>query len=169
MRTARLETMDRIDHRSEQAEQRRAKEEFTDFYRRELAGQVRRAKLLTGSNEAAADLVHDAFTAVFRRWDTLDDPGPYVTRTVINACRDAARHTSTAVRVHRRLEASHGDAPDDVLWDVLATLPFNQRACVVLRYYAGMNEREIADTLHCKPGSVGPWTTRALKTMRKAL
>lgn len=96
-------------------------------------------------------------------------PGPYLNRIVVNACRDTARHRATVSRANQRIGRAQNDAPHDVLWDVLAELPFNQRACVVLRFYAGMSEREIAETLSCKPGSVGPWTTRALRTMRKAL
>jgi RNA polymerase sigma factor (sigma-70 family) len=56
-----------------------------------------------------------------------------------------------------------------VLDDVLAILPFNQRAAVVLRYYAQLSIDEIADALGCRRGSVGPWISRALKSMRKVL
>jgi len=56
-----------------------------------------------------------------------------------------------------------------VLFDVLARLPFNQRAAIVMRYFAGMTEREIADALDTSPGSIGPWIHRALTTMRKEL
>lgn len=142
---------------------------FESFYERELAGQVRRAKLLVGSDDAANDIVHEAFTAMYERWGHIHEPGPYLNRAVLNQCRDRARHRSVASVVHRRLAASETSSPDDVLWDVIAALPFNQRACVVLRYYAGFSECEIAEALDCKPGSVGPWTTRALTTMRKAL
>ena len=60
-------------------------------------------------------------------------------------------------------------SPDDVLFDVLARLPFNQRAAVVMRYFAGMTEHEIADALDARPGSIGPWIHRALATMRREL
>ncbi|MGB8860043.1 MAG: sigma factor, partial [Ilumatobacteraceae bacterium] len=101
---------------------------FTDFYRAELDGQVRRAALLTGSIEQANDVAHDAFTEVFRRWDHLDQPGAYLNRVVLNRCRDLARTRSRRGRLTSRLIA------DDVSWDaepiadLLDTLPFNQRA-----------------------------------------
>lgn len=142
---------------------------FASFYRRELDGQVRRAKLLVGSDDVANDVVHEAFTAMYARWDSIREPGPYLNRAVLNGCRDRARHAATSSIVHRRLAASQTENPDELLWDVIGALPFNQRACVVLRYYVGFGEREIAEILDCKPGSVGPWTTRALTTMRKAL
>lgn len=142
---------------------------FASFYRRELDGQVRRAKLLVGSDDVANDVVHDAFTAMYARWGSIREPGPYLNRAVLNGCRDRARHAVTSSIVHRRLAASQTENPDDLLWDVIGALPFNQRACVVLRYYAGLSEREIAEILDCRPGSVGPWTTRALTKMRKEL
>ena len=40
---------------------------------------------------------------------------------------------------------------------------------VVLRFYAGFTTDQIADTLGCPSGSVGPWIDRALKKMRKEL
>ncbi len=168
MKATRLEPMMRTDDAA-RSRSMDCRSTFEVFYERELAAQVRRAKLLIGSDETANDVVHDAFTAMYERWDSIREPGPYLNRAVLNRCRDRARHTSVASAVHRRLAASHTDSPDDVLWDVIARLPFNQRACVVLRYYAGLSEREIAEALQCKPGSVGPWTTRALTTMRKAL
>jgi hypothetical protein len=50
---------------------------FEVLYRTELHGQVQRAALLLGSATSANDVVHDAFIAVFQRWDSLDAPGPY--------------------------------------------------------------------------------------------
>lgn len=146
--------------------------EFATFYRAELDGQVRRAYLLLGSNGAADDVVHDAFVAVYLRWDELESPGAYLNRVVLNGCRDVgrrqARHERTLPRLVRaddRGDATGGDTLDDVLAD----LPFNQRAAVVLRYYAQLSVTEIADALGCPRGSVGPWLSRALETMRKVL
>jgi len=169
MKPTRLEPMKRPDPDDESRRSADRDRSFETFYEQELAGQVHRAKLLLGSDEAANDIVHEAFMAVYERWASIREPGPYLNRAVLNRCRDRARHSATSSIVHRRIAASHTRDPDDLLWDVIAALPFNQRACVVLRYYAGFSEREIADTLECKPGSIGPWTTRALTTMRKAL
>ena len=66
--------------------------------------------------------------------------------------------------------AAAGDSADhDSLVDVLAALPFNHRAAIVLRYYAGFTTEEIARALDCAPGSVGPWIDRGLTAMRKVL
>ena len=143
---------------------------FGDFYRSELDGQVRRAVLLLGSNDLANDVVHDAFIEVYRRWDVLDEPGPYLNVAVLNRCRGVHRQRSRQRRLLPKLTAPESPASvGEHLDDVLAELPFNQRAAVVLRFYAGLTTDEIAAELGCAPGSVGPWINRALTKMRKAL
>jgi DNA-directed RNA polymerase specialized sigma24 family protein len=138
---------------------------FASFYDRELPVQVRRAALLVGSVEAAHDAVHDAFVEVFRRWDGLDRPGPYLSVAVLNRCRDQARRLSTAER-KLPLLVDRGGPEDEHLWDAIQALPFNHRAAIVLRYYHQLPEREI---LGCRPGSVGPWIQRGLRCLRKAV
>lgn len=144
------------------------RESFAEFYQRECPRQVRRATLILGSPEAAHDAVHDAFVAVFRHWDELTLAGPYLERAVLNRCRDVGRRGLIARRKTPRPAANvpEMDAP---LFDALATLPFSQRAAVVLRYYHQLTEVEIAELLHCRPGSVGPWIQRGLRRLRKEL
>jgi len=143
---------------------------FGDFYRLELDGQVRRAALLLGSDDIANDVVHEAFIAVYRRWDTLDEPGPYLHVAVLNGCRGVHRHRSRQRRLLPRLVDRDTPASvDEHLDDLLAGLPFNHRAAVVLRFYGGLTNEEIALELGCAAGSVGPWINRALMRMRKAL
>lgn len=143
--------------------------DFDEFYARELPVQLRRATLLLGSDTLAADVVHDAFLAIYNRWHAIDEPGAYLNRSVVNGCRSAGRRTARRLRALSRMDLPSGDPDNDVLWDVLSHLPANQRAAVVLRYYAGMTEAEIADALGCRQGSVGPWISRALAAMRKEL
>lgn len=142
---------------------------FDEFYESEHGAQVRRAYLLVRSNELANDIVHDAMIGVWRRWP-LDNPAGYLNRAVLNGCRDAGRRRASRNVVVRRLRPTAADrAEDEVLDDVLAALPFNQRAAVVLRYYGGWSTAEIAAALDCSVNSIGPWITRALATMRKEL
>ena len=143
---------------------------FEAFYDSEIDRQVRRAVLLLGSNDVANDVVHDAFIEIFKRWEELDDPGPYLHQTVLNRCRSV--HRSRRRRSHaRRFWGTSGEHDDrtDPLDDVLATLPFQQRAAIVLRFYYGLTTAQIAHELGCAPGSVGPWIDRGLTKMRKEL
>ena len=143
---------------------------FDDFYRREHAEQVRRAYLLTHSNEVANDVVHDAMLGLYRQWGSVDRPAAYLNRSVINGCRDAGRRNGRRNRLVERLRPIDSDRRErDVLDDVLERLPFNQRAAVVLRFYAGWTAEEIAVVLDCSPNSIGPWLSRAFDTMRKEL
>jgi RNA polymerase sigma factor (sigma-70 family) len=151
-----------------------AEVEFGRFYLQEFDRQVRRAALITGSIELARDVVHDAFVGVYQRWSTLDDAGRYLSRSVLNGCRDAHRQNSSRDRLFARLlnercNIEPVDSADGVLADLISSLPFNQRAAVVLRYYGGLSIAEIATQLDCPTGSVGPWIDRALNSMRKAL
>jgi RNA polymerase sigma factor (sigma-70 family) len=134
---------------------------FTAFYQREIVGQVRNATLLLGSQEAARDAVHDVFATMYERWSTIVEPGPYVQRAVVNRCRDLLRRAEVSRRHEPQLvrDTPEIDAP---LYDALATLPFNHRAAVVLRYYLQLSEAEIAERLDCPTGSVGPWIRRGL-------
>lgn len=121
---------------------------FPDFYRAELAGQVRRAFLMLGDNEQANDVVSEAMAGVYRNWGALDTPGAYLNRAVLNGCRDVGRRRASSRRLLQRMTQVDASAvSNEVLTDVLAALPFNHRAAVVLRYYAGYTTGEIADAL----------------------
>jgi RNA polymerase sigma factor (sigma-70 family) len=49
---------------------------------------------------------------------------------------------------------------------LLGTLPKQQRAVIVLRYYEGLGDDEIADVLRCRPGTVRGYASRALAALR---
>ena len=57
----------------------------------------------------------------------------------------------------------------DHLWEALADLPVRQRTVLVLRYYVGHTDREIADILGCREGSVRSLAARAFKVLRPVL
>ncbi len=141
---------------------------FTSFYADEHEGQVRRAYLMLGTTAAAHDVVADAFLAVFNRWSSIESPGPYLNRCVLNGCRDAA-----GSRVREDLAADvperTADPEDEHLADVLMALPFRQRAAVVLRFYRGLSEAEIAEQLDCRPGTVGSLIHRGLAQLKREL
>jgi RNA polymerase sigma factor (sigma-70 family) len=149
---------------------------FSDFFDREVLGQVQRATLLLGSAEEANDVVQEAMVRLYQRWDQVDEPGSYLNRTVLNLCRDWGRRQVVGHRVQVMVKTATApsvgsDVPPgtELLGDVLAELPFSQRAAVVLKYWGGLSTAEIANELGCSTGSVGPWITRALLRLREAL
>lgn len=55
------------------------------------------------------------------------------------------------------------------LADVVAALPFRQRAVIVLRYWCDLSEAEIAAALECRPGTVKSLSSRALARLNKEI
>src|SRR4051794_32550434 len=112
-----------------------------------------------------------------RRWRhiTHEQPVAYVRRVMVNtqlswwrARRPESRLPDTFdVADTRRAESAYDD--QDQLARGLAVLPPRQRAVVVLRYYAGLSEAEIADTLGCAPGTVKSQSAKALASLRRNL
>lgn len=144
--------------------------DFADFYASEIDGQVRRAYLLLGDASSAHDVVADAFTAVFQRWGQIREPGPYLNRCVLNECRDAARKAEREPPARDTPAVDRGELDEvDEFGDLLLTLPYRQRAAIVLRYYGGYSEAEIAKSLDCKQGTVGPLIHRGIKALRHQL
>jgi RNA polymerase sigma factor (sigma-70 family) len=142
---------------------------FEALYRAEHARLVRRVFLIVGSTALAEDVVHETFVEVFRRWSTLDAPGAYLQRSVMNnAARCAKRARREVSEQPVTVVRSAGLAFDDVR-DALVVLPFRQRAAIVLRYYEGLTEREIAELLRCRPGTVGPLITRGLRRLQEVI
>ncbi len=139
------------------------------FYETEYGGQVRRAYLMLGDLATAQDAVHDSFVSVAERWDQIDKPGPYLNRCVLNACRDRAVAMSRTEPSDKAgtERIAPADSRMSELWDVLQGLPFNQVAALVLRYFEGRTETEIAEQLEIRPGSVGPLITRGLRSLRR--
>jgi RNA polymerase sigma factor (sigma-70 family) len=60
-------------------------------------------------------------------------------------------------------------AERDALRTELDKLPKRQRTVLVLRYYAGMSDVEIAEMLGCRPGTVRGYASRALAALRVEL
>ncbi len=139
---------------------------FEDFYRVEHEGQVRRAFLLVGRSDLAHEAVADAFTAVWERWERIDEPGPYLNRCVLNACRDLGRRAGREEPTDLLPEQSLGDDVDEMA-ALLVGLPFRQRSAIVLRFYGRCSEAEIAAALDCATGTVGSLIHRGLASLRR--
>lgn len=131
---------------------------------------VRLASLLTGSRDVAEDLVQDAFASLMGHSRPENPPG-YLRTAVVNGCRNWHR---SRLRTERKLRR-HGESPIATslrareLDATLMRLPYRERAVVVLRYWAGLSEAEIAEALGCRPGTVKSRHSRALAKIRKEL
>jgi RNA polymerase sigma factor (sigma-70 family) len=143
--------------------------EFVDLYRAQYGRMVKVAYLLTGSNDVAEELVQDAFVRVRGRIGQVENPVGYLRATVVNACRNFGRHVGVERRHHQSERVPELLDSPDLLADALAKLSPRQRAALVLRYYDGLSEAEIAVALACRPGTVKSTTSRALAELRKVI
>jgi len=145
---------------------------FEEFYVERFDKLVRLAFVLTGSKEVAEDLVQDSFVRLHAHFARLETPDRYARQAVVNACRSHFRSKGRE-RDKRPLlyvvDGSSDPTPSGELADVLLTLPYRQRAAVVLRFYADMSEAEIAEVLGCRPGTVGSLIHRGLERLRKVV
>jgi RNA polymerase sigma factor (sigma-70 family) len=143
---------------------------FDDLFRSRYEPMVRVAFLLVGSRAEAEDVVQDAFARIELRWARLDNAEGYLHRCVVNRSYDVLRRRRLEQRfrfLHRDDTATELGA--DELADALASLAPKRRAAVVLRYYAGLPEREIAEVLRVRPGTVKSMLHRALAQLREVI
>lgn len=140
---------------------------FEEVYRRHYARMVRVALMLTGSNEAAEDIVQEAYVQLYGRFDRLGDAPGYLYRTVVNGCRSRHRHQRVVVRFqHLFAPAPVAPSETDETWAALARLSPRRRAAVVLRYYADLPLAEVAEILDCKLGTLKSMLHRALDDLK---
>jgi RNA polymerase sigma-70 factor (sigma-E family) len=155
----------------------RAQSDFEEFVVAALPGLLRFGVILTGNRDRADDLVQTALVKTMRRWHAIerDQPVAYVRRAMVNThlsgWRRSRRETGIPdgfdIATRTDQTASYDD--QDQLARALAVLPPRQRAVIVLRFYAGLSEAEIAETLGCAPGTVKSQASKAMQRLRREL
>jgi RNA polymerase sigma factor (sigma-70 family) len=129
---------------------------------------LRVAYVLTGSGSTAEDVVHDVVCSVFPRLHQLDNPGAYLRVAVVNRCRSLHRRSVRAPQPELRQD-DQLDPGLTELRDELGRLPARQRSAIVLRYLCDLSDREIADALGCREGTVRSLLHRGLADLRRTL
>jgi len=149
-------------------------EEYTSW---RLPAVLRFAAVLTGDRALAEDVVQEVLIRAHRHWariGRLDQPDPYIRRMVVNEFISARRRSWRLVpsgygpEVDNRVTPDHagGHADRAELFTELGKLPARQRTVLVLRYYEGLSDIEIAEVLGCQPGTVRAYMARALAALR---
>lgn len=143
---------------------------FEEVFLAEYQPMVRLAVLLVDELDVAEELVQDAFVKLHQRWRRVDRPGAYLRTSVVNGCRNELRRRKRERRARRHdVPLPAVELGADEMLDAISALPPKRRAAVVLRYYGGLNEREIADTLGVRPGTVKSLLHRGLAELRRTL
>jgi RNA polymerase sigma-70 factor (sigma-E family) len=154
-------------------------ERFAAFVRGHGERHLRLAVLLTGDWHAAEDLVQASLIKLYQAWPRLEteaDPDAYLRRIVVNTHRSWWRARWRREKPVAALpDGAGGEDMADThaiglqVRQALATLPRQQRAVLVLRYFEDLPEAEIAALLGCSPGSVKTHAHRGLRTLRELL
>ncbi len=158
---------------------------FEALYRAEVHALTALAVSLTGDRELGADLVHESMVRTYRSWShvaTLDRPGAWVRRVLINLTIDGHRRgrreagalsrleTETAMATTGALAADPADGVDaDRFWAAVRDLPDRQRAAVALFYVDDLSIAQIAEVLDVTGGTVKTSLHRARHTLAAVL
>lgn len=150
---------------------------FVAAAHKELDRAYRLAGLILGSAMDAEDVVQDALLIAWRSYGSPRDPdrfAAWLDRILVNACRDRLRRRKVVRFV--ALDQAIGGVDDpcanvlarDAVLRHIATLPANERAIVVLHYWADLPLEGVAARLELPVGTVKSQLHRALLRMRTA-
>jgi RNA polymerase sigma-70 factor (sigma-E family) len=141
---------------------------------------VRMARLLLRDQPSAEDVVQDAFLGLYRALPRLSDPEdilPYLRAAVINRSRSVLRSRQRALlrRVQHEPPESSAESAAMLGEDrravlaAVARLPRRAREVLVLRYYLGLSDQEIAAALNVSRGTVSSTASRGLAALARDL
>ncbi|MFE9676094.1 SigE family RNA polymerase sigma factor [Streptomyces sp. NPDC006259] len=165
-------------YREDTGERRSLSEaEFTAYVQERRASLYATAYHLTGDRFEAEDLLQSALFSTYRAWERISDKaavGGYLRRTMTNLHISAWRRRKLNEYPTEELPETAGDTDAmrgtelrTVLWQALTRLPELQRTMLVLRYYEGRTDPEIADILGISVGTVKSSIWRSLRRLRE--
>jgi RNA polymerase sigma-70 factor (ECF subfamily) len=172
------------DHEAAAAIRRGDRAGLDALVRRYQTKAARVAYLITHDADAAQDVMQSAFVQMYERIDQYDPARrfePWFMRIVVNLALKAVG--SRASRLNFDLTAAEflpDPAPDpaaqveeaeqvEAVRRALKSLPPEQRAVIVLRYYLGYSEGEISTQLGDPLGTIRWRLHTARKTLRRLL
>ena len=138
---------------------------------------VRLALLLVQDLPTAEDVVQDSFVAMHTTWHRRQDSDnavAYLRRSVVNRSRSAPRRRTV---IERNASPPGGDIPGAepgalaslepaTVVGALRSLPARQREALVLRYYGGLPEAQVAEAMGVSEGAVKRHLARATAALQ---
>ena len=153
-------------------------EDFRVFVASRSTALLRSAYLLVGDRGLAEDLLQTALVKTYLALSRIRETAAveaYVRRTMATTAtswwRGRRYREATVQELPERIAADDVGArlEQDAMWSYVRELPARQRAVLVLRYYEGLFEAEIAETLAFSRGTVKSHASRGLATLRRRL
>ncbi len=134
----------------------------------------------SGSRDDADDLLQDTWVRVARsarRFDPARSFRSWLYGIAANGARDLFRRRTTRQRALREIEIRPDTAPEvdpsevdpidrGVLRERISRLPERMREVMILRFFEGMNEAEMAEVLKIPRGTVKSRLHAALRELR---
>lgn len=153
---------------------------LADLYAEHRVRLVRMAVLLVDQPQTAEDVVQEAFAGLHRNWSGLRDEYAalaYLRTAVVNGSRSVLRRRRTAREYVPPHQVTARSAESMAMLSVehqsvveaLRELPDRQREVLVLRYYGGMSEAQIAEAAGISRGAVKSTASRALDAMSRLM
>jgi RNA polymerase sigma-70 factor (sigma-E family) len=150
---------------------------FDEFAGARLPAVLRFATALTGDPDLAKDLVQEVLIRVSERWQEigqLDRPEAYIRKMVVNEYLSWRRRSWRLIpsgmsgNLTGRPSPDHADGyvERQALMAELAKLSRRRRTALVLRYYEGYSDAEIAEVMGCTQSTVRGHVFRALAALR---
>jgi len=151
-----------------------------DLYRRHRMRFVRLAILLVDDPATAEDVVQEVFAGLHRHWHGLRDAAAalaYLRTAVVNGSRSVLRRRRTAreytpphaVNARSAESLAMLTAEHQAVVSALTQLPDRQREVLVLRYYGGLSEAEIAEATGISRGTVKSTASRGLDALQRLI
>lgn len=151
---------------------------FDDFAGACVGRLLRTARLLTGNESDAEDLVQDTLLKVHVKWRRVakaSDPVAYATRVLINHfISDTRKRTlptspASTDQVSTGVDTGAQTVERPTIAAGLLLLPPQQRTAVVLRYYLDLGGPEIAELMGVKESSARSALSRGLGSLRQRI
>ncbi|MEU0532175.1 RNA polymerase sigma factor [Amycolatopsis tolypomycina] len=127
------------------------------------------------------NVVAEAYYQIYRKWRKVRDAGAaeaYLRSIICNLTRMRIRHLQVVRRNTPALRVEPVASPEDsvllrddqrALVGVLRELPARQREALVLRYWQGLKETEIAAAMGISPGSVKTHAARGMAALTQRM
>ena len=142
--------------------------EFEQLYITLYPGLYRLAQSILRHEADAQDAVQQSAAKAWAAADRIRPDGgkAYVTRIVINECRNIQRYRQRILPTDQHRERTDTPMPDSELKAVVESLPESLRLPLLLRYMEGYSEKETAEILRIPRNTLKARLRRAKAKLR---